>query len=145
MIKLERTTLSDGGVHLILSALIDGKPVRMVLDTGASHSVLDVSWAKENLPDNEFKLVEDPAYGIGSSVEVHKAEVSSFKLGKLNLEKRMVALIDFNPINSVYEREGLGEVQGILGGDILAEFAAVIDYKKCKLKLFQQEIKIKTD
>ena len=133
--KLEKLTLSDGGVHLILSAFVDNKPIRMVLDTGASHSVLDVSWAKEHLPEHEIKQVEDPAYGIGSSVEVHRAVVSSFKIGRLNLKNRMVALIDFNPINSVYDREGLEEVQGILGGDILAEFHGVIDYGKYLLKL----------
>lgn len=134
MIKLEKIALSDGGVHLILSAIIDAKPVRLVLDTGASHSVLDIGWAKENLPDNEIKLVDDPAYGIGTSVEVHKAEVSSFKIGKLNLENRLIALIDFNPINAVYDREGLDEVQGILGGDVLEDFSGVIDYGKNRLK-----------
>jgi hypothetical protein len=135
MIKLKKTILSDGGVHLIVKAFIDKKPIRMVVDTGASHSVLDVNWAKENLPDNEIILVEDPAYGIGSSVEVHKAEVMSFKIGKIILEDRLMALINFDPINSVYNREGLDEIQGILGGDVLAEFSGLIDYGKLKLKL----------
>jgi len=135
MIKLKKITLSDGGVHLIVKAFVDKKPIRMVLDTGASHTVIDVTWAKENLPEKEIKAVEDPAYGIGSSVEVHKAEVSSFKIGKLNLENRLVALIDFDPINTVYDREGLEEVKGILGGDVLAEYDAVIDYGKNSLKL----------
>lgn len=135
MIKMEKLTLSDGGVHLIILAFVDDKTIRMVLDTGASHSVLDFSWAEQNLPDNEIIAVEDPAYGIGSSVEVHKAEVSSFKIGDLNLNNRLFALIDFNAINSVYDREGLEEVQGILGGDVLSEFEAVIDYGKYELKL----------
>lgn len=134
MIKLEKLSLSDGGIHLILSAFVDDKPIRMVLDTGASHSVLDFGWAEKNLPDNEIIAIEEPAYGIGSSVEVHKAEVSSFKIGELNLKNRLFALIDFAAINTVYDREGLDEVQGILGGDILDEFGAVIDYGKYGLK-----------
>jgi len=135
MIKLSKLTLSDGGVHIILSAFVDDKPIRMVLDTGASHSVLDFSWAEQNLPDNEIMAIEDPAYGIGSSVEVHKAEVFSFKLGDLNLKNRLFALIDFDAINTVYDREGLDEVQGILGGDILDEFGGVIDYGEYSLIL----------
>ena len=135
MIKLEKLTLSDGGVHIILKTFVDDKPIRMVLDTGASHSVLDFNWAEQNLPDNEIIAIEEPAYGIGSSVEVHKAEVSSFKIGNLNLENRLFALIDFDAINTVYDREGLEEVQGILGGDVLDEFGGVIDYKKYELKL----------
>ena len=135
MIELIKLTLSDGGVHIIISAFVDDKPIRMVLDTGASHSVLDFSWAEQNLPDNEIIAIEEPAYGIGSSVEVHKAEVSSFKVGELNLKNRLFALIDFDAINTVYDREGLDEVQGILGGDVLDEFGAVIDYGKYEMKL----------
>ena len=134
MIQLKKLILSDGGIHIVLSAFVDDKPIRMVLDTGASHSVLDFSWAEQNLPDNEIIAVEDPAYGIGSSVEVHKAEVSSFKIGELNLKNRLFALIDFDAINTVYDREGLDEVQGILGGDVLDEYGAVIDYGKSELK-----------
>ena len=125
---MEKQVLSDGGVHMIITAEIDGKPVRMVLDTGASHSVIDVMWARENLPPDEIETVEDPAYGIGTSVEVHKAKVASLVIGELQMEDRWLALIDFASINSVYNREGLDEVQGILGGDILEEFEAIIDY-----------------
>ena len=138
MIKLKKLTLSDGGVHIILSAFVDDKPIRMVLDTGASHSVLNFGWAEQNLPNNEIIKVKDPAYGIGSSVKVHKAVVSSFKIGELNLKNRLFALIDFDAINSVYEREGLEKVQGILGGDVLDEFGAVIDFKKYNLKFSPQ-------
>ena len=134
MIKLKKLSLSDGGVHIIISAFVDDKPIRMVLDTGASHSVLDFNWAEQNLPDNEIIAIEEPAYGIGSSVEVHKAEVSSFKIGELDLKNRLFALINFDAINSVYDREGFEEVQGILGGDVLDEFDAVIDYGKYELK-----------
>ena len=128
MIKLKKTTLSDGGVHLILESLIDDKPIRMVLDTGASHSVLDLNWAKENLDKNEIKQADDPAYGINSSVEVHKADVNSITIGDLNIKNRMLALIDFTNINTVYKKEKLEPIQGILGGDILSDYQAVIDY-----------------
>ena len=144
MIKLKKISLSDGGLHLILKANIDNQPIQMVLDTGASHSVLDIGWAKEYLPKDEIVAVEDPAYGIGSSVEVHKAIVSSFKIGKLVIKKRLVALIDFDAINSVYAREGLAEVQGILGGDILFDYGAIVNYTDFTLKLKKRKSK-KTD
>ncbi len=54
MIELHKTTLSDGGVHLLLLGLVDGKPLRFVLDTGASHSVLDIQWARKNLDEDEY-------------------------------------------------------------------------------------------
>ena len=133
MVKLKHTKLSDGGVHILLEVNVDGQELKFVLDTGASHSVMDIEWAKANLSEDEINRMDDPAQGIGSSVEVHKANVSELIIGDLKLTKRAIALIDFNPINSIYEKEGLEEVKGILGGDILFDYSANIDYAKMEL------------
>ena len=136
MIKLQKTSLSDGGVHILLLGKVDGKELRFVLDTGASHSVLDVKWARLNLSEDEINLVSDPAHGIGAPVDVHKALVSSFVLGELSIENHSIPLIDFQSINSVYANEGVAEVQGIVGGDILMGHNAIIDYHKMELSFF---------
>ena len=136
MVKLDLTELSDGGIHLSLKVEIDQMELRFVLDTGASHSVLDVEWARENLSEHEINLIDDPAQGIGSAVEVHRAIVSEMKIADLIIKDRMLAMINFDSINSVYKREGLGVVHGILGGDILHEFEAMIDYRKMSI-IFQ--------
>ena len=133
MIKLDYTKLSDGGVHILITCKVDGFPLRFVLDTGASHTVLDTEWAKENLSEKEINRAEDPAQGIGSSVEVHKAIISELIIGDFTMNNRSIALIDFSSINAVYEREGLEEVQGILGGDILFDYKAIIDYDGMEL------------
>lgn len=133
MIKLDYTKLSDGGVHILLSCKVDGFPLRFVLDTGASHTVLDTEWAKDNLSDMEINRVEDPAQGIGSSVEVHKAVVSELIIGDFSMKNKSIALIDFSSINAVYDREGLEAVHGILGGDILFDYKAIIDYDEMEL------------
>lgn len=133
MIDLDYTKLSDGGVHILLTCVVDGIRLRFVLDTGASHTVLDTDWARSNLTEKEIKLIEDPAQGIGAAVEVHKAVIREMIIGDLVLNNRSIALIDFASINSIYRREGLAEVHGILGGDILYDHAAQIDYGKMQL------------
>jgi hypothetical protein len=133
MINLDYTKLSDGGVHILLTCIVDGVSLRFVLDTGASHTVLDTDWAREHLTAKEIKLIEDPAQGIGAAVEVHKAVISEMIIGDLVLSNRRIALIDFTSINSIYRREGLNEVHGILGGDILYDHGAQIDYGKMQL------------
>lgn len=139
MIKLERIYLSDGGVHILLNVHVDRVELRFVLDTGASHSVLDIQWAKNHLSEDEINRIDDPAHGIGAAVEVHKAIIAEIKIGDLIIQERMVALIDFRAINTVYEKENLGVVHGILGGDILNDYAALIDYSKLELN-FQTKI-----
>ena len=63
MIKLERAQLSDGGIHIIVKGQVDSIAIRMVLDTGASHSVLDLNWVKNNLSHSEIEAIDDPAHG----------------------------------------------------------------------------------
>ena len=133
MIKLERAQLSDGGIHIIVKGQIDVFPIRMVLDTGASHSVLDLNWVKNNLSHSEIEAIDDPAHGIGATLEVSKVDLPKISIGDLEILDHKVALIDFSTINTVYSREGFDEVQGILGGDILAEYKAIIDYGSMEL------------
>ncbi len=135
MIKLEKAQLSDGGIHILINARIDAIPIRMVLDTGASHSVLDLNWVKNNLSHDEIEAIDDPAHGIGASLEVHKIVVAEFELDTLKIHNHNMALIDFTSINGVYVREGFDEVQGILGGDVLFKYKAIIDYSTMGLHL----------
>jgi predicted aspartyl protease len=139
MVELECIRLSDDGIHILINVQVNGIEMRFVLDTGASHTVIDVEWAKGNLSENEIDRSGDPAQGIGAAVEVHKAEIAEIKIGDLFIQDRTVALIDFNAINKVYMKEGLGVVNGILGGDILNDYSALIDYSKLEIH-FQPKI-----
>jgi len=133
MVKMDKIKLSDGGIHLILKVIVDEMPLHFILDTGASHSVMDIIWAREHLKEDEIVFTKEPAHGIGSSMEVYKAILEKMEFGDLLMKKRGVALIDFSGINAVYKKEGYDEVQGILGGDILNDYNALIDYKKSTL------------
>jgi hypothetical protein len=133
VIALERIELSDGGIHILIRGKVDDKSMYFIVDTGASHSVIDMNWARENLDNNDFILAEIPAHGIGASVEVHRVTLHKMEIGDLVLQERKVALIDFTSINNVYKQEGIEEVQGIIGGDILRDHGAIIDYDKGEL------------
>ena len=128
MLKLISSTLSDGGVHLHLMGKINGQELRFILDTGASHSVLDLEWIKEHKDEFSITSMDDPAHGIGASVEVHKTKVDSLELGDLSIVSYGLPLIDFTGINQIYANEGLEAVHGIIGGDILLKYGALIDY-----------------
>ena len=134
IIALESVELSNGGIHLLIKGKIDDVELRFVVDTGASHSVMDIHWARLNLDEDDFILVNEPAHGIGSSVEVHRVNISNMLIGELMIHDRLIALIDFSSINAIYSQEGIEEVHGIIGGDILKDYHAIIDYKKEQLK-----------
>lgn len=134
-VVLEKIQLSDGGIHLVLQTQVNDKPIKMVLDTGASHSVLDLNWVKDEMDTAIFDRAEEPAQGIGSQVEVFQLNMDQVLIGDLEMTNKRFALIDFDAINSVYRKENLAAVHGIIGGDILDEFHAEINYSKSRLRL----------
>ncbi|HYQ56068.1 MAG TPA: aspartyl protease family protein [Draconibacterium sp.] len=124
--------------HLILpSQLKGGEKGYWVIDTGASKSVFD-----KNL--NEFISVVHE-----EKEELHAANMNEVPLntslgilntiyfGKLRIEKMKVALLDMDPINSLYSKITDYKICGLLGSDFLLEYNAVIDYKRKLLKLKQ--------
>ena len=80
VIALECVELSNGGIHILVNGKIDDVELRFVVDTGASHSVMDIQWARLNLDEDNFILENEPAHGIGSSVEVHRMNISNLKI-----------------------------------------------------------------
>jgi len=132
--EIFKLNVSGGGILVVIIALVDKKPILMVLDTGASHSILDINWAQKNLPKKEIIVLPDAGSGMGSTFDVYKAKVASFNIGEKTLTSRTFMLTDLGTINSAYDKEGFDPVYGMLGGDILNEFGVIIDYGKMKLK-----------
>ncbi|HVA98908.1 MAG TPA: clan AA aspartic protease, partial [Bacteroidia bacterium] len=55
--------------------------------------------------------------------------------GDLEIKKQPVLLLDLSHVNTSYESIGLKPIDGVLGSDLLLKYDAIIDYKKCELRL----------
>jgi len=60
---------------------------------------------------------------------------SELKLGKLIIENYEAPVFDLSAIKFAYEKLNLPPVIGVLGGDILMDYNALIDYKNLTLTL----------
>jgi len=56
-------------------------------------------------------------------------------IGELKIEQFEVAVLDLSTINMAYSQLNHPEVLGVLGGDILVKYKAVIDYGNQSLTL----------
>lgn len=135
-IPLQLIELEDENYHLILhSVFADGTAGYWVVDTGASKTVFD-----RGLED-KYKVLKEEAdqihtAGIGDKpIETTMACMKSFSLGKLPVNDFHVALLDLEHINQFYSKASNHRICGLLGGDFLLKYKAVIDYKKMKLSL----------
>ncbi len=120
--------------HLIVKAFINGRKGRFVLDTGASHTCIDLSRAAYyRLQPIES---DETATGAGTrDIEMMQAFEVRFKLGKWRHDNLHMALLDLSHINSAFASMHLPPVDGVIGSDILMLSEAVIHYGKKKLWL----------
>lgn len=135
-IKLQQISLEAAGCHLLLEAKIGKEKLRLVLDTGASKTALDAEWLREILPGLDFEKQEQASAGLGTTtMESALAVLPELKLGKLKIRHLSVAVLDLSHIRESYRILGLGDIHGVLGGDVLLSHQASIVYPKNRLLL----------
>jgi hypothetical protein len=137
-IPLEVLNLHDDGFHLLVEVVVYGQSFKAVLDTGASKTVFDKSTIMElNGEVSIIRLSDRVSTGLGTnSMESFTVVLPEIAIGTLVISGFEAAVIDLSSINYAYEQLGLPKVIGVIGGDILMDHKAVIDYGKKMLKLF---------
>lgn len=120
---------------LTIAARVNGEPLEMLLDSGAVWSCVD----ERQCARLKLKPLPSAARIAGAGAtglrNVAAADVKSLQLGEVVLKDTTVALFDLADWGFAAPDKALSEVQGILGGDLLATTSAVIDCHRLKLWL----------
>jgi hypothetical protein len=133
-IALELISMEGGGYHLGVDVLLNGKSAFLLLDTGASRTVLDKNQVHLYQDNLEMELLDEKSTGLGTNtMDIHTMQISSFQVGEHILEEYTLALIDLSHVNETYEKLGFRKIQGVLGSDILYAHKAIVDYENLKL------------
>lgn len=121
--------------HLEVDVKIDGIKTGFFVDTGASNTVIDIEFAKDNLL--EFADINMQGGGIGTSeMVIFHRQINLFKINKFKIHLFDLYATDFKHIKDSLAKKGILETcNGVIGADILIKYNAVIDYKKKKLYL----------
>lgn len=122
-ISLERM----GSGHLWLAGVINGMPAKLLLDTGATHTILGRTCAER------FDLTTEPgvarAGGLGTaSATVSTAVVQELLLGDIAIEEARWPVLDLSHVTAILVGEGCEQIDGVVGADVLREREAIIDY-----------------
>ncbi|RYY30051.1 MAG: clan AA aspartic protease [Sphingobacteriaceae bacterium] len=134
-IPLEILDLNGNGFHLLINIKLFKKHFKLVVDTGASKTAFDKTLLSELIHETELKAGHLTT-GLGTNnMESFIAEIEDLYIGKLHIPLLEVAVLDLSAINIAYQKLEIAPVLGVLGGDILMEYKAVIDYAKRKLVL----------
>jgi predicted aspartyl protease len=135
-IPLHTINLQDDGYHLLVDVKIGRKHYKVVLDTGASKTVFDQTMLAQAHTNVNVQSTDRLSAGLGTlTMQSYTAVLPEFKIGRLKLPNFEVAVLDLSTINQAYAQLNHPQVLGVLGGDILMRYNAVIDYGKQKMSL----------
>lgn len=130
-IRLRLIRIDKSGCHLAVTAKIKRKNVRLVLDTGASQTVFDINRISDFVGHSDFEKITSLTSGLGTNtMESHLVFVPGFKIGTLEIKDEKMVLLDLSHVNQSYEMMNMKPIDGVLGGDLLRRYNAVIDYEK---------------
>ncbi len=133
-IPLTLLNLQDDGFHLLMEVIVFNQPFKAVLDTGASKTVFDKTSIERHINPELLKLSDQLSTGLGTkSMESYVLNIPDLQIGDLHLKDYNAAVLDLSTINFAYEQIEQEPIIGVIGGDLLFKYQAIIDYKKSSL------------
>ncbi|HAL82152.1 MAG TPA: clan AA aspartic protease [Mucilaginibacter sp.] len=140
---LQIIDLQGDGFHPLINISIFGKPFILVLDTGASKTAFDQTLLMQAHEQAVVTVSDHLSTGLGTNTMISStAMINDLYIGGLLIEEFEVAVLDLSTINIAYRQLGHPEVLGVLGGDILMKYKAVVNYGKRVLKLKNSKKKL---
>ncbi|MFD0939453.1 retropepsin-like domain-containing protein [Pedobacter boryungensis] len=135
-VPLTLINLQDNGFHLLVEIVVFGEKLFAVLDTGASRSVFDKGLMEKHI--QELTISDDTqAATIFSAATTLQGFIPKLKIGSLILKQYHAVALDLQSVTDTYLLLGHPSISAIIGGDILTEFNAKIDYQKRVLRLYK--------
>ena len=138
IIPIEIFPIEDDGYHLKVEITINDKTASMILDTGASRTVFDETRIANFLAIENIEEQDRLSTGLGTNtMESKKVIIENLEIGEIIISNYQSVILNLNHVNQSYEKLELEPIDGVLGGDILNDYKAVIDYDKKVLVLLK--------
>ena len=143
-IPLSIVELEPDNYHLICRGRVNGQPLRLIIDTGASHSCFDTQFITSIQQDAEMTENDGLSVSIGSDdFASHITTLKQFKLGQFELNDYQVVLLDLIHVYQAFLTLQLPTIQGFIGSDFLRRYGAIIDYQTLTMTIrIPREFKI---
>ena len=134
---------ATSGNHFSVQATVEGKPVRLLVDTGATFTafapnVVKFSRMIYHMNDSTGTRLQTAAVSmsmINNNTVAYPARVENWKIGNYTVKSSVVTIHDM-PSQLTSERSnGEGPMLGLLGAEVLASNNAIIDIADSTLYL----------
>lgn len=127
-LPFEVIELELNSYHILIPASINGITGDLIIDTGASVSVIDRELFRE-LPEKTASLKIQSGSITGEISEVQIVEPRCVMLGDIPVSLPQLATIDLSYINEMYGSSRQRRIIGLLGCDFCLSHSAIINYR----------------
>ena len=129
-----RVPLARSGVgHFHTAGTLNGRPVEVLVDTGAACTVVAMSVVKALGLRSEW--LDHEGGGAGGALDQFRVDGAELRLGPFIPRLAGPVGLDFEQVNAPLRAQGSAEVDVILGTDVFDAHSAVIDYPSQSLFL----------
>ena len=133
-IPLKILEIDQMGYHVIIEGMINKLKANVLIDSGASRTVIDLNRLNYFLDNPLTHAYDKSVAGVGSGqITSYLPRIPRLQLGLSILEDLEVVAIDLNAINRNYALYDLPHIDMVLGSDLLLQLGACIDYGERKL------------
>lgn len=136
-IPLKLINLQDDGFHLLVEIIVFNETHFAVLDTGASRSVFDKTIIEKHLSETLQVSEEINAATLFTTTTTIQATIPEIRIGTLKIKNYETVAFDLQSVTETYQQFGHPPIIGIIGGDILMQYKAIIHYSKLLLRLYK--------
>ena len=135
-VPIQLLDIEGDGFHIMVKGTIHGKEARFLIDTGASRSVFDPLTLSKFIDDIQYEKKVGMTAGVGSSdLDSSTFIIGRWTIGELEITDYEGVALDLDNIHQMYQKIHLPHIDGIIGGDVLKKYKAVINYRSKKLRL----------
>lgn len=135
---LEIIRLENNSYHIAVSVEINGHKGEMLIDTGASITIIDEKFFPD-LPSIECEGEIQSGSVNGSIESIRIVKIESFKIGNTDIGSCEVASTPMDYVNGLYQKHFNRSILGLLGSDFCVKHKARIDYEHMVFKLILPE------
>lgn len=136
VIPFKTIELDSNSFHPILTGRVGDKELTLILDTGASRTVLG-KHITEGYPIVQNEISEAFAAGVNAqTMEVELIEIPELTIGDCTFNNMLVFSTNLNGISDLYQKMAGISIDGLIGCDFMVKYKATINFKMRKIILY---------